>query len=130
MKRLTTAKAYAAAIMASLAAVLTVTTPFLGDGAAGRWAYAVLAVLAAMGVTYRVPNRGPMGSVPIEGGTLTGPADMLPTAAAELGGALGPVTHAAQSTVGRVLDAVPALLGGALDVVRGGDDGPREPDTF
>ena len=67
-----TAKAYAAAFATALGAVLTTTTPFL-DGTAARWAYAVLAVLAALGITYRVPNA-PAGSHGGGGGIL----DVIP----------------------------------------------------
>lgn len=79
-----TAKAYTAAALTALGAVLVELTPFLGDSAAGKWAYAILAVLAALGVTWRVPNAtgdraGDRGAV----------ADVLDAVPAVIGGVLG-----------------------------------------
>ena len=74
-----TAKAYAAA----LGAVLACLTPALPAGPA-RWVYAVLAVLAALGITWRVPNADP-GHAPAPDGLL-GVVDAVP---ALVGGLLG-----------------------------------------
>lgn len=74
-----TAKAYAAAV-AALAATLT---PLLPAGPA-RWIYALLAILAALGITWRVPNSQP-GHADSPGGAL-GVLDKLPGL---IGGLLG-----------------------------------------
>jgi hypothetical protein len=78
-----TAKAYAAAAMVALGAVLVELTPFL-DGAAAKWAYAVLAVLAALGVTWRVPN-----AAPDHAGDHAGVPAILDALPALVGGVLG-----------------------------------------
>jgi hypothetical protein len=74
-----TAKAYAAAIGALAAAL----TPLLPEGPA-RWIYALLAILAALGITWRVPNADP-GHADSPGGVL-GVLDKVP---ALIGGLLG-----------------------------------------
>lgn len=74
-----TAKAYAAAAGAILASL----TPLLPEGPA-RWIYAVLAILAALGITWRTPNAQP-GHADSPGGVL-GVLDKVP---ALIGGLLG-----------------------------------------
>lgn len=118
-----TRKAYAAAAASILAAVLASTTPFL-DGRAATVAYAALAALAALGVTYRLPNAREVGSVDVAtGGRLTGPVDMLGPAAEQFGGALGPPDVVEQGRLASVLDAVPAYLTADTASIRGGDAG-------
>lgn len=61
MPPLTTAKAYASALSSGLAAALAALLPFVN----GPWSIAltiVLAVLAAYGVTYAVPNAATPGT--------------------------------------------------------------------
>lgn len=82
-----TAKAYAAAALTALGAVLVELTPFLGDSAAGKWAYAILAVLAALGITWRVPNARPEHA---GGDPVIDALDAVPELVGRLGGILGP----------------------------------------
>jgi hypothetical protein len=117
-----TRKAYAAAAASALAAVLAATSPFL-DGRAATAVYVVLAALGALGVTYRVPNALPLGSVEVEGGRLTGPVDLLGAAAQQFGGALGAPDVVEPSRLTAVLDAVPAYLTADTASIRGGDAG-------
>lgn len=76
---LRTSKAYAAAAGAVLASL----TPLLPEGPA-RWVYAILAVLAALGVTWRVPNADPGHAEDTSG--LPATLDKLPPL---IGGVLG-----------------------------------------
>lgn len=74
-----TTKAYAAA----LGAVVASLTPLLPEGPA-RWAYAILAVLAALGVTWRVPNADPRHA-----DSSGGLGDLLDSVPPLIGGVLG-----------------------------------------
>lgn len=71
---MTTRKAWAAALATALGAALAATTPFL-SGSAATTAYAVLAALGALGVTWRVPN-----AAHARPGPLTGVLDAVPAA--------------------------------------------------
>lgn len=98
-----TRKAYVAAAATALGAVLATTTPFL-HGRAASIAYAVLAVLGALGITWRVPNAGPL-LTPVESD-----APGAPDALIRLPEPPGPL--------GRVLDAVPAVLAAPFALLR------------
>lgn len=54
-----TRKAQVSAVAAGLGVVLTAVLPGLDDGAAATIVTAILAVLAAFGVTWATPNRPP-----------------------------------------------------------------------
>lgn len=59
MPPLPTAKAYASALCTGVAAALSAALPFVGDSGLSVTITVVLAVLAAYGITYAVPNASP-----------------------------------------------------------------------
>lgn len=56
MPPVTTAKAYASALCTGVAAALSAVLPFVGDSGLSVVITVALAVLAAYGITYAVPN--------------------------------------------------------------------------
>lgn len=115
---MTTRKAYAAAAVSALGAILAAIAPGL-NGTAATIVYAVLAALVALGVTWRVPNGSRLAVVDLEHGQLTAPVELVAAAAAQLGGATGPVELVEPGRVTAVLDTVPGLVAAPLTTLDG-----------